>query len=79
MSANDAWKLNEVQKAFEHDKHNAERAYDYFIELNKHQFYMNVVQEYQEFDRVTPITERHFGDWANKLTSQYEYAKDHLK
>ena len=46
MSASDAWKLNEVQKAFEHDKHNAERAYDYFIELNKHQFYMNVVQEY---------------------------------
>jgi hypothetical protein len=46
MSANDAWKLNEVQKAFEHDKHNAERAYEYFIELNKHQFYLNVVQEY---------------------------------
>ena len=43
MSGEDAWKLNEAQISFEQDRHNAQRAYEYFIELNKHQFFLNVV------------------------------------
>ena len=79
MSAEDAHRLNEAQSAFEHDSTNAQRAYEYFQELNKHQFYVSVVREYEVFFDGKPATERHYGQWATRMTSQYDYALDHLK
>lgn len=79
MSAEDAHRLNEAQSAFEHDSTNAQRAYEYFQELNKHQFYVSVVREYEAFNDRKLVTERHYGQWATRMTSQYDYALDHLK
>lgn len=79
MSAEDAQRLNEAQSAFEHDPTNAQRAYEYFQELNKHQFYVSVVREYEAFNDRKLVTERHYGQWATRMTSQYDYALDHLK
>ena len=79
MSAEDAHRLNEAQIAYEHDSTNAQRAYEYFQELNKHQFYVSVVKEYEAFNDRKLITERTYGVWATRMTSQYDYALDHLK
>lgn len=50
MTANEAFVLNEAQLAYEYDYYNPRKAYEYFTELNKHQFYVTVVKEYDEFN-----------------------------
>jgi len=79
MTSDEAYRLNETQKAFEMDQNNAQRAYDFFVELNKHQFYLTVVREYESFNDRMMISEKKFGPWATRMTSQYDYALDHLK
>ena len=48
MTAEDAQRLNYIQSAYINDNMNARKAYEYFHELNKHQYYMTVVKEYEE-------------------------------
>ena len=50
MTADEAFHLNEVQLAYEYDCYNPQKAYDYFAQLNKHQFYVTVVKEFEEFN-----------------------------
>ena len=38
-----------------------------------------MVREYDSFNERVQVTERRFGEWAQRMTSQYEYALDHLK
>lgn len=84
MTADEAQRLNQIQAAFNVDDMNARKAYEWFHELNKHQFYMTVVKEYDEFmDRVK--NSRSYGghnkklqEWETRLESQYQYALDHL-
>lgn len=68
MSQEDAYQLNQVQSAYEQDPSNAQYAYEYFQQLNKHQFYLTVVREYEAFNNRSTITDRKFGQWAVKLT-----------
>ena len=69
MTAEEACRLNDLQVAYEQDPNNAQRAYEYFQELNKHQFYLNVVREYEAFNDRVLITESRFGQWATRMTS----------
>jgi|DEB0MinimDraft_12_1074336.scaffolds.fasta_scaffold38952_3 hypothetical protein len=79
MSAEDAYKLHEAQTSFEQDNMNAQRAYEYFLELNRHHFYLSVVREYEAFNDRVLVTEKKFGPMATRMNGQYEYALDHLK
>lgn len=49
MSEEEARKLNELQSAYEYEPYSPRKAYEYFHELNKNQFYVNVVKEHDEF------------------------------
>ena len=48
MTADEAQRLNQMQASFMNDDMNARKAYEYFHELNRHQFYMTVVKEYDD-------------------------------
>ena len=81
MSIEDGEALNKVQKQYERDPTNPERAYEYFQALNQHQFYMSVVREYENFkdnDENSSSSNVTKDQW-NQLNSQYDYALDHLK
>lgn len=82
MTADEAFVLNEAQLAYEYDCYNPKKAYEYFAELNKHQFYVTVVKEYDEFqERVAKDksnADKTSQEWQNRLQSQYDYALDHL-
>lgn len=79
MTADEAYAMNEAQLAYEYDYNNPKKAYEYFAELNKHQYFVTVVKEHDEFlkrvaqDKIKPNQE-----WQNRLQSQYDYALDHL-
>ena len=79
MSAEDAYQLNEAQTAYEQEDRNAQKAYLYFQELNRHHFYMRVITEYNTFNDRKLVTEKNFGQWATRVNGQYEYAMDHIK
>lgn len=83
MSTEDAYKLNNAQVKYEEDPSNPQRAYDYFLQLNKHHFYLNVVRDYQSFKRqLASFPSRNSEankQWIERVQYQYEYAKDHLK
>ena len=49
MTADEAYVLNEAQLAYEYDYNNPKKAYEYFAELNKHQYFVTVVKEHDEF------------------------------
>ena len=49
MTADEAYLLNEAQLAYEYDYNNPKKAYEYFAELNKHQYFVTVVKEHDEF------------------------------
>ncbi len=55
MSSEDATRLNETQSSYETDPSNPQRLYEYFQELNKHQFYLTVVREYEAFAEANAI------------------------
>ena len=69
MTPEEAYRLNELQYAFESDSQNAQKAYEYFQELNKHQFYLSVVKEYEKYEEKVEVTEKNLGGWAPKMTS----------
>ena len=59
------------------DPTNPKRAYEFFVELNKHHYYMSVIRDYETFKDRDNSNED--SDWHVRMTDQYEYALDHLK
>lgn len=56
LSTEDAYNLSEACTAFENDNTNPKRAYEYFVELNKHHYYLSVIREYEAFKERGPAT-----------------------
>lgn len=65
MSIEDAYNLNEVQLSYEYDSQNPKKLYDYMLELNKHQFYLTAVKEYDMF------IEKMKADYKNKYNTAF--------
>lgn len=85
MTAEEAQRLNQIQASFVSDDMNARKAYEYLHELNRHQFYMTVVKEYDELqERIkngrgfAQSSQKKLQEWESRLESQYQYAMDHL-
>ena len=84
MTANEAQRLNQIQSAYTSDNMNARKAYEYFHELNKYQYYMTVVKEYEELQERVKNSRSYAGsskkllEWEPRLESQYSYALDHM-
>ena len=49
LTADEAHRLSQFQRSYTSDNTNARRAYEYFHELNKYQYYVTVIKEYEEF------------------------------
>ena len=66
------------------DNMNARKAYEYMHELNKYQYYMTVVKEYEELQERVKNSRSYGGsqnkllEWETRLESQYSYALDHM-
>lgn len=80
LSAEDAYALSTVQIDYENDNVNPKRAYEYFVELNKHHFYLSVVNEYKTYkERAFQSKNQKTREWEQRMTGQYEFALDHIK
>jgi hypothetical protein len=56
LSSDDALNLSEATTAYEYDNTNSKRAYEYFVELNKHHYYLSVIREYETFKELVPYS-----------------------
>ena len=81
LSTEDAFILSESATAYENDNSNPKKAYEYFVELNKHHYYLSVIREYEGFKERAPASSKSQkgAEWETRLTGQYEYALDHIK